>query len=89
MDISKLNHDELTLLEAGACTMAPLASQHLNLLHIILMAPIYGNSFCGLLDIKGSKPFFMLIDLIIGMLRGFGMVFFCILCFPFCLLNYT
>ncbi|PWA67903.1 Glycosyl transferase, family 10 [Artemisia annua] len=58
---------------AGACTMAPLASQHLNLLRIILMAPIYGNSFCGLLDIKGSKPFFMLIDLIIGMLRGFGM----------------
>ncbi|GJU23895.1 retrovirus-related pol polyprotein from transposon RE1 [Tanacetum coccineum] len=79
MDISKLNRDELTLLGAGACTMATLhfssqlASQHLYywktpkeqraILIIILMAPVYAvNSFVSVLDIKGSKPFFMLLN---------------------------
>lgn len=33
------------------------------ILIIIMMAPVYAvNSFVGLLDIKGSKPFFMLLD---------------------------
>lgn len=50
-----------------------LASQHLYywknpkeqkaIIIIILMAPVYAvNSFVGVLDVKGSKPFFMLLD---------------------------
>lgn len=50
-----------------------LVSQHLfywknakeqkAILIIILMAPVYAvDSFVGLLDIRGSKPFFMLLD---------------------------
>ncbi|XP_051128367.1 uncharacterized protein LOC127249550 [Andrographis paniculata] len=50
-----------------------LVSQHLfywknpkeqkAIIIIILMAPVYAaNSFVGLLDLKGSKPFFMLLD---------------------------
>lgn len=52
-----------------------LASQHLYywknpkeqsaIIIIILMAPLYAvNSFVGVLDVKGSKPFFMLLDAI-------------------------
>jgi len=50
-----------------------LVSQHLfywkkpneqrAILIIVLMAPVYAiNSFVGLLDAKGSKPFFMFLD---------------------------
>ncbi|PWA84758.1 Organic solute transporter Ost-alpha [Artemisia annua] len=79
MDLSKLNREELTLLGAGACTMATLhfssqlASQHLYywktpkeqraILIIILAAPVFAvNSFVSVLDINGSKPFFMLLN---------------------------
>lgn len=57
---------------------------------IILMAPIYAlDSFAGLLDIRGSKAFFMLLDSIKecyeALVSSFDSV---VLCIAMCLLTY-
>ncbi|KAL5537644.1 hypothetical protein UlMin_044735 [Ulmus minor] len=68
MDISTMNHAQLTQLGSVFRVMLTMhftknLKEHKAIVIIILMAPIYAIvSFVGLLDIKGSKEFFMLLE---------------------------